>query len=299
MIECPKHQIKQKIRQINFANLKIGGDSAIAFMTENDNRSKAFLGLEVPYVIEDNFPKVVKDFWAKESCNFLERLEKAQKTDCDLISVKFNITDENLDKKIEEISALISEIYKIVQKPIILRGANNKNVDAVLVKKLAELAQRQSIIAFADDNSYKDIASITAKNGHILVLRSPIDINLAKELNVLANDEGMDLNKLLIDPDMGGLGYGIDYGYSIVEKIKQAGFDGDTMLNMPIIVFAGEEAFKAKESKSTNFDGNWGEYKKRAIMWEIATATPMISAGANIVILWHPESIKVIKGLIE
>ena len=179
-----------------------------------------------------------------------------------------------------------------------IRGANNKKVDKVLLPKIAKAAPKRTIIAFADDVTYPEIAKECAKHGHILVLRSPIDINLAKELNILAKEEGMKLENILIDPDMGSLGYGIDYGYSIVEKIRQCAFEGDDLLNLPIIVFAGEEAFKAKEAKSDNADKNWGEYEQRAIMWEISTAVPMISAGANIVVLWHPASIASIKGVL-
>ena len=130
------------------------------------------------------------------------------------------------------------------------------------------------------------------------MLRSPIDINLAKELNILAIDKGMSPDKILIDPDTGGLGYGLDYGYSIVEKIRLAAFDGDEMLNMPIIVFIGEESYRAKEAKSDTFDKNWGNFENRSAMWEISGAVSMISAGANIVVLQNPKSVKAIKGLI-
>ena len=95
------------------------------------------------------------------------------------------------------------------------------------------------------------------------------------------------------------LGYGLEYGYSIVEKIKQAAFDGDTMLNMPIIAFIGEETCKAKEAKSEKFDENWGIYEERAAMWEISAASAMICAGVNLLVLWNPDTIKTLKGLIK
>ena len=97
---------------------------------------------------------------------------------------------------------------------------------------------------------------------------------------------------------MGGLGYGLDYGYSIIEKIRQAAFDGDTMLNMPVIAFIGEESYRAKEAKSDTFAQNWGQFSERSVMWEISAASAMISAGANIVVLWNPKSIEVLKGIV-
>ena len=116
-----------------------------------------------------------------------------------------------------------------------MRGANNKNVDKILLPFLSGLAPQDTIIAFADDSTYDEIATAAVANNQILVLRSPIDINLAKELNILAKDKGMSLDRLLIDPDMGALGYGLDYGYSIVEKIKLSAFEGDALLNMRIM----------------------------------------------------------------
>ncbi len=296
MINIPEYKIKLPIRTIKHDNIEIGGDTSVSFMTENSNKTRTFFALEIPYIVEENVSPVLKEVWNKF---FNERLEFAQSSDADLVSVKFNITEDNLDTKIVEIIKVLPEVFNIIKKPLILRGANNKNVDKILLPKLAEAAKREIIIAFADDNTYAEIAPAAAKYGHILVLRSPIDINLAKELNILASDKGMSLDKLIIDPDMGGLGYGLDYGYSIIEKIRQSAFDADTMLNMPIMVFAGEEAFKAKEAKSGNFDKNWGKFEERAVMWEIATAAPMISAGANVVVLWHPKSISTLKGVLK
>jgi len=242
-------------------------------------------------------PSIIKNIWADKSLE--ERIEIANQTKCDLISIKFNITENNLIEALAEIVSQIPLIFKKSKKPLILRGANNKKVDMILLPKLAEVAPEKTIIAFGDDVTYENLSIQTAKNGHILVLRSPIDINLAKELNILARDKGMKLENILIDPDMGSLGYGLDYGFSIVEKIRQCAFDGDNLLNLPIIVFAGEEAFKAKETKSNNYDSNWGILNNRAIMWEIATVAPMISAGANIVVLWHPESVATLKGVLN
>ena len=195
-------------------------------------------------------------------------------------------------------SVLLNTLSKI-QKPLILRGANNDSVDLKLLPLLAEFAPKECIISFAQESTYEQIVPIVAKYNHILVLRSPIDINLAKELNILSIDKGMHPDRILIDPDMGGLGYGLDYGYSIIEKIRQAAFDGDTMLNMPVIAFIGEESYRAKEAKSDTFSAQWGDYKERAAMWEIAGASAMISAGADIVVLWNPKSVEAITSLLR
>ena len=110
---------------------------------------------------------------------------------------------------------------------------------------------------------------------------------------------GLPGDRILIDPDTGGLGYGLEYGYSIIERIKQAAFEGDKMLNMPIIVFIGEETYRAKEAKNANYPEAWGDYETRAQLWESAAAAAMISAGTNIIVLWHPENVNVIRELVK
>ena len=287
--------IKEKIRSTNLKNIKIGGCTSFPFMQENNNCSKTLIAIEIPYNIEDGYPDILQSVWGTKS--LIEALKKADESVADILSIKFNITDLTKEKK-SEIKDFLKNTVSQIKKPLILRGANNNSVDLTLIPLLSQNAPKECIIAFADEETYEKIVPCVTENNHILVLRTPIDINLAKELNILSVDKGMNPDRILIDPDMGGLGYGLDYGYSIIEKIKQAAFDGDTMLNMPVIAFIGEESYRAKEAKSDTFDENWGNYYDRATMWEISGASAMISAGADIVVLWNPDTVKVLKGML-
>ena len=288
--------IKEKIREIDFSGLKIGADSSLAFMQENENCAKPLYAIEIPYIIDSTYPKLLTDEWGAR--NFEALFDLANNTTADIVSIKFNIDEVKLDTELSRIKIFLEELKNKITKPLIFRGANKTIVDKKLLPFLAKHAPKRVIIAFAEENSYEEILPEVIANNHVLVLRTPIDINIAKELNILTTDKGLSPENILIDPDMGGLGYGLDYGYSIIEKIRQAAFDGDTMLNMPIIAFIGEESYRAKEAKTDSFSEQWGDYKERAAMWETAGATAMISAGANIVVLWNPKSIKVLKGLI-
>lgn len=288
--------IKEKIRETKLGDLKIGGNTARSFMRENENNTRPLIAIEIPYIVDKSYPEILKEIWR---CSSVEQMiQTAQETDADIISIKFNLTEEETDNRLNEIKCFLKNVLSSVNKPLILRGANNDAVDLKLLPLLSEYAPKQCIISFAQESTYEQIVPVVAKYNHLLVLRSPIDINLAKELNILSIDKGIEPEKILIDPDMGGLGYGLDYGYSIIEKIRQAAFDGDTMLNMPIIAFIGEESYRAKEAKSDTFNSQWGDYKERSAMWEIAGASAMISAGADIVVLWNPQSVKAIKSLL-
>ncbi len=288
--------IKEKIRTTNLGNIKIGGCCSFPFMKENNNMADPLIALEIPYNINEGYPDIIKLKWKDKT--FEQILQNANSSEADLISVKFNLTGDLTEQEISNIKKFLKNTVSQFQKPFILRGANNNSIDLQLLPLLAENSPKECIIAFADEETYEKIVPYTAKYNHILVLRTPIDINLAKELNILSVDKGVNPDRILIDPDMGGLGYGLDYGYSIIEKIKQAAFDGDTMLNMPVIAFIGEESYRAKEAKSDTFDDNWGKYQDRAAMWEISGTSAMISAGADIVVVWNPDTVKVLKEML-
>ena len=280
-----------RIRTVEIGSLKIGDDSSFSFMSEKNNRFHPFFALEVPVILNDGFPKM----FCEKGEDLLSRFKGAQSSLCDLICVKFNLEE---GANIEPYKKELEKILEIAQKPLIIRGSGDKNFDKTLLKELALTAKKPCIIAPVQDLNYEDILPAVIQNNHIAILRTPIDINLTKELNILANDAGLPLDRILIDPDMGALGYGLDYGYSIIERIKIAGFSGDKMLNMPVVVFAGEEVYKAKEAKSDDFEPSWGELEKRYLMWEVSTASAVVSAGANVVVLLNPQTIKIIKGVL-
>ncbi len=308
------------IRQINFHGLKIGGEGeALA--------SKPVFALELNIFDFEASSHIVKDYFLNKTSNSdvilnlfqdltsgrlcgpeinsgrrilaIELIKLAQQSYCDILALKFNIPEEDLDENITRAKSLLIDILPHVTKPLLIRGVNNKSIDIKLLPALIEVLDRECIIAFADENTYKEIVPAVVNGGHILAIRTPIDINLAKEMNILTSDMGLSLDKILIDTDMGGLGYGLEYGYSIMERIKIAAFGGDKMLNMPLIAFAGEEALKAKETKSDTFDKNYGDFKLRSKMFEIVTASAIIAAGANIIVLENPESVKILKELIN
>lgn len=256
---------------------------------------KPAVALEILLKIKENFPDILKDYWGKDVVLnpvkwFEHAQKKAQDIGAEFLSVYFNIEDAD---EIENVKKIAAQIVKIAKMPLIIRGCGQKQLDEELLCAIAPLINKKSIIACAQDTNYKKIVEKTI--GHFLVLRTPIDINLTKELNILSMEEGLLHQNILIDPDMGAVGYGLDYGYSIIERTKIAADEGDSVLDAPVIVFAGEESFKAKEAKSADFGASWGDLKTRSVCWEVTTATALVCAGADIVVLWHPDSISALK----
>jgi acetyl-CoA decarbonylase/synthase complex subunit delta len=159
----------------------------------------------------------------------------------------------------------------------LVRGTTEELVG--LIPKL----KTPSVIAYADENNYKALVPLVIEGGHRLVIRTPIDINLAKEMNILASDLGLPLDKIIIDTDIGGLGYGLEYGYSMIEKIKLA---DDEYLNRPIMSFVVEETLKTKEAKAS---------ARYALFAEITAASAAAAAGADYVVMRTPEACATMK----
>lgn len=243
---------------------------------------KAKYILELSVCNTDENSHIVKDYFVDLEPSVM--VVKAQECECDIIGLKFNTED------VSEAQAMLKKLLPLVKMPLMIRA------DAEVLSELISLLDREAIVAVAEEMTYKTLVSKVIAGGHTLVIRTPIDINLAKEMNILTTDMGLSPDKILIDPDMGGLGYGLEYGYSIMERIKLASKD-DKMLSMPIIAFAGEESLKTKEAKSDTFNSSFGDFKRRAQMFEITTAAAVLAAGAEYIVLNHPTSIKTMKGL--
>lgn len=259
--------------------------------------------LEILTKIKDNFPKPLMDFWGKGIVfNFKEWFLSAQKcalkSGADYLSVYFNIDDK---KDIDEALSLFEFVQKNAEIPLIIRGSGQKDLDAIFLPKIIENLKKPAIVAFAQDLNYKPIVNSILKSpikqDIRLVLRAPIDINLTKELNLLCMDLGLPVENILMDTDTGCVGMGLDYGYSIIERLKIAKKDGDSVLNPPVIVFSGEESFKSKESKSDDFKDTRGELKTRFNTIEISTTMALIAAGADVLVCQNPKTIETITSL--
>lgn len=260
--------------------------------------------LEILTKIRENFPKPLMNFWGADIVFdverwFLSAQECALKLGASYVSVYFNIDSE---ADIDESIVVFEKIQQSAKIPLIVRGSGQKDLDAKFLPKIVKIVQKPVIIAFAQDLNYKPIVESILespiKDEIKLVLRAPIDINLTKELNLLCMDMGFSSENILMDTDTGCVGMGLDYGYSIIERLKIAKKEGDKTLNPPVIVFSGEESFKSKESKSDDFKDTRGELKTRFHTIEIATTMALITAGADIVVCHNPKTIETIVSLV-
>ncbi len=248
--------------------------------------------LEIQYKVDDSYPVVLRNWWGEDTISnfytwYMSAQSVAQETGVKYIALSFNIEEES---EIGDCAKVLADIEKMAELQLIIKGTANKNFDALLLPELIKVLKKPQIIApIQDDNDEVIVAAILASGvNHKAILRTPIDINLTKELNILSIDRGLAKDNIIIDPDTGCIGYGIDYGYSIIERIKQAVLAGDATLDTPIVVFSGYESYKAKEAKSTDFSSSWGDDLTRSLAWEISTTQALLLAGADIAVSCHP-----------
>jgi acetyl-CoA decarbonylase/synthase, CODH/ACS complex subunit delta len=292
---------KSTIRQAKMDEIVIGGESSLNFMeSEMEKPAKPVVALEILMNIPVNYSTVLKNAWGNLLDDMVGWAKAASNADVDLLALRFNIDEESdINDEIARACSLFKEIQAEIKKPLIVLGSFKSEIDTLLLPTLAKIARKSCIFGPVEEKSYKQIVPSLIENNHYVIARTPIDINLAKELNILISEMGLSPDRIFIDPNMGALGYGLDYGYSIIERVKLAGLDGDKMLNMPVIVFAGEEAWKSKETKSTAYDENWGSLQDRALIWETMTASSVLAAGANIIVCRHPQVAEKLKQLIN
>ena len=187
----------------------------------------------------------------------------------------------------------VRQVLDAVPVPLIVKGpGGGSKQNDVLVRVAEEFCGEGLVLHSATQDDYRSLAAVTVAYGHALVAESPIDLNIAKQINILLSNANVNLDRVLIDPLTGGLGYGLEYTYSVMERIRLAALGGDQMLNCPVVCLVGEEAWKAKEVKLDGVPAAlWGDRTKRGVNWEVATALSLLVAGADLLVLRHPETL--------
>ncbi len=177
--------------------------------------------------------------------------------------------------------------------PLIVLGPGQAELDNdILVACAEEGAGEKLALGACEDKNYRTIVAAALANGHLVTAKTPMDVNLSKQLTILIHDMGMPMERIITDPTTGALGYGIEYGYSVMERLRLAGLQGDGMTQQPMIVTPGEEAWRTKEARAgEGVPATWGDWAVRAVNWETVTAAALVESGADIVVLRHPDAV--------
>ena len=241
-----------------------------------------------------------------EGCATLaDRAKKAASLeDVDFVCIRFDLADPNgADKSIEDCVADAKAVAEVVDKPIVVAGCKNTSKDTELFGKVSEALQGKNILVLsAREEDYKGVAaSAVMAYGQKVGAESAVDINLAKQLNVLISQMGVPAGSVVMNVGSAGAGYGFEYVSSTLDRVKAAALaQNDNMLQMPIITPISTETWGLKESIMPESEmPEWGPAEERGIEMEITTAAACLAGGSDAVILAHPASIAAVTKMIN
>jgi len=306
--EIPKIAYTGKIKTVTLGKgpkgVTVGGETSYPFhLFEGEMPHPPRIAIEVYDVAPDDWPEaalepfqdVVSDpvAWAKKC---------VQSYGAELIALQLVSTDPNgLNRSSDEAAQTAKRVAGAVDVPVIVWGSGNADKDAEVLRKVSEVCDGMNlIIGPVVEGNYKQVGAGAIGYKHTAIASTPIDINLAKQLNILLGNLGVPDEQMIVDPTTGGLGYGIEYTYSVMERDRMAALtQQDERLQFPIVCNMARETWKTKEAKmETEEAPPLGDAKKRGILMEAVTAIMLLLAGADVLVMRHPEAIQCVREMI-
>ena len=279
------------------SSVTIGGQTTMPYLHfEAPTPNKPVICIEIKSRKPEDWSPLLADVWGEAMADPALWAKKAEEAGADLIVLALTVEDSP-----DDAVNVVKTVLGATGLPLIVWGPGQVEKDNELLVPVSEAAKGEKLVlGICEDKNYRTIVATAMANGHLVQARAPMDVNLSKQLNILISDMGMPKDRILMDPTTGALGYGIEYGYSVMERLRLAALQGDAMTQLPMIVTPGFEAWKTKEAKvGEGVPEAWGDWNARSINWETLTAMSLIESGADIVVLRHPESVKRIKDAIE
>jgi acetyl-CoA decarbonylase/synthase complex subunit delta len=309
-IEIPKEKWNGKVREITLGataadggsrtkTVTVGGETTLPFLHfEGETPHPPVIAVEVQDRPPAEWPSVLLAAWGEVTEDVAAWTKAAEEKGADIILLKFSLHD---DLSADYARQTLRKVLEATGLPLIVFGPGQADLDNDLLVAVAEEGKGENLIlGVCEDKNYRTIVAAALGHGHIVDARTAMDVNLAKQLNILINDMGLPMERIMMDPTTGALGYGMEYGYSVMERLRLAALQGDGMTQQPMLVTPGEEAWRTKEARAgDSVPEAWGDWAERAVNWETLTASTLIESGADIVVLRHPESIKRVRVLIE
>ncbi len=300
-IQTPQEKWSGKVREITLGatraeggtrsrTVTVGGETTLPFLHfEGQIPHAPVVAIEVKSRRPDDWSPLLLEAWGNVAADPAAWATAAEEAGADLIVLTLDLKDSAADAR-----KVLRSVLGATGLPLIVFGPGQAEKDNELIVAVAEEGKGERlVIGVCEDKNYRTIVAAALAHGHLVNSRTPMDVNLAKQLVILIKDMGMPIERIVMDPSTGALGYGIEYGYSVMERLRLAALQGDSMTQQPMLVTPGEEAWKTKEAKvGEGVPEAWGDWMTRAIDWETLTAMTLVESGADIVVVRHPESLR-------
>ena len=307
-IEIPKDKWPGSIKTVTIgataaeggtrtSTVTVGGQTTLPYLQlEAPTPNKPVIAIEIKSRKPDDWSPLLAEVWGDAMNDPAEWAKKAEEAGADLIVLALTLED-SADDAVKAVKSVLGA----TGLPLIVWGPGQADKDNELLVPVAEATKGEKLVlGICEDKNYRTIVATAMANEHLVQARTPMDVNLSKQLNILISDMGMPHDRIIMDPTTGALGYGIEYGYSVMERLRLAALQGDAMTQQPMMVTPGFEAWKAKEAKvGEGVPETWGDWAERGVHWETLTAVALVESGADIVVLRHPESVKRVKEAID
>jgi len=307
-LEVPKTAYSGKIKEITLGKgdkaVTVGGETCYPFyLFEGDMPNLPRIAMEVYDTPPENWPEAALEPFAGVTDDPVAWAKKCiDDYGAEMICLQLLSTDPNgLDRGADEAAEVVKKVADTIDVPLIVWGTANYDKDTEVLKKVCEVCQGKSLIVGPlEEGDYKKIAASAIGYKHTVIASTPIDINLAKQLNILLDNLGVPEEKIIMDSTVSSIGYGIEYCYSVMERIRMAALtQQDDKLQPPIICNIAKESWKTKEVKiSTEEEPRLGDIKKRGILMEAISAITLLLAGGDVLVMRHPEAIKLVREMI-
>lgn len=266
--------------------IKIGGQKTLPFLfAEGQLPHKPVIAFEIWDTPPADWPEALTDSYGdtlKDTSAWAEKCVKDYKAE--LLCLRLQGAHPDFGNRTpDEEAKLVAGLLKKVEVPLIILGSGDDDQDNLILPAVCEAAKgERCLVGSAVQDNYKTLTAAVLADGHNIIAESPIDINIAKQLNILISDVGLPLERIVINPTIGALGYGLEYAYSIMERCRLAALAGDKTVASPFICLVGQESWRVKEAKVEGIE--------QGIIWEVVTATSLIQAGADILVMRHPQA---------
>jgi len=312
-VEIPAEKWPGAVREVTLGSsygggtrastVTVGGETTLPFLAfEGSTPHRPALAMEVVDMRPEDWSPELKDAWGDLLDDPAGWAAKAVELGADLIALKLRSCHPDLgDRGAEDAVKTVDRVLAAVGVPLIVYGPGTADKDNEVLVAVAERTKGEQLaLGLCEEKNYRTIVAAALGNGHLVLAQTPIDVNLAKQLNILISDMGLPLERVLMDPNTGALGYGLEYTYSVMERLRMASLMGDTMTQQPMICTVGEEAWRQKEGRAaTDVPEAWGALAERGVAWEVSTATTLLEAGADVLVLRHPGSLAVMREALD
>ncbi|MGC2062221.1 MAG: acetyl-CoA decarbonylase/synthase complex subunit delta [Thermodesulfovibrionales bacterium] len=306
---APKESYAGKVYSVTIGTgdkaATIGGENVLAFHSfEGETPNRPLVAFEIQDVPPADWPENVRKVFAGVSDDPVKWAKYCQdELKARAIALRLVGTHPDRENRSpEDAVKTVKDVLAAISVPLIILGSNHAEKDASVLVAAAEAAKdRNCIIGKAQEANYKTIAAAAMANNHKLIAMSELDINLSKQLNILITQMGFDKEKIITDPMCSALGYGLEYTYSVMERIRLAALtQNDQTMQQPLLADVGMYVWKVKETQAPESDlPQWGAAEERGVLWEAETGTALLIAGAELLIMRHPRAAAAVESVIE